>query len=133
MCRRGAIASFQCRSFRFALEILAFHRKLLTNPNVPRHVAYQLCRAGIAIGANLEEAKAAYSRRDLAARYTIGLREARECLYWLRLLTADQPETGRDTEPLIEAADQLVAVLTATVRKLRDAPDACRASPTSRT
>jgi len=71
--------SLQDRSFRFAVAIIRFYRRLTSSTDVPRHVAYQMLRAGTSTGANVEEAKSAYSRRDLAARYTIGLREAREC------------------------------------------------------
>ena len=70
--------SYAHRTFRFSLAILGFYRKLLANPNVPRHVATQLCRAGTSIGANIEEAKSAYSRREMAVKYSIALRKGRE-------------------------------------------------------
>ena len=111
--------SYQRRTFRFALAILGFHRTLAVNPQVPRHVAVQLCRAGTSIGANIEEAKSAYSRREMAMKYAIALRESRECLYWLRLVCADQPVLAGAAEPLIDEVHQLVAILTTTVRKLR--------------
>jgi four helix bundle protein len=114
------LESFQHRGFRFALETLKVYRKLLANPDVPRHLVNQMCRAGTAIGANLEEAKSAYSRRDLAAKYSIALREGRECRYWLRLVAADQPSLDVVTSPLVEECDQLIAMLTSAVRKLRE-------------
>jgi four helix bundle protein len=86
---------------------------------VPRHVAIQLCRGGTAIGANLEEARSAYSRRDLAAKYTIALRECRECHYWLRLLKADQPSLASAVDPLLDETEQFIAMLTSAVIKLR--------------
>jgi four helix bundle protein len=113
------VESYQHRTFRFALAILGFYRKLTANPGVPRHVASQLCRAGTSIGANIEEAKSAYSRREMAVKYSIALREGRECLYWLRLIGADQPVLAPATKPLIDEVDQLIAILTTTVRKLR--------------
>src|SRR5262249_38077667 len=99
---------FQDRSFRLALELLKLYRALLRTTDVPHHFANQVLRAGSATGTNLEEARSAYSRRDLAAKFTIGLREARECRYWLRLIRADQPKLA----PQID-------VLTTSVRKLR--------------
>jgi four helix bundle protein len=111
--------SFQDRSFRLALELLKFYRVLLRTTDVPHHFANQVLRAGTAAGANVEEARSAYSRRDLAAKYVIGLREARECRYWLRLIRADQPQLGTQVDELLEGYAQLVAVLTTTVRKLR--------------
>ena len=111
--------SFQSRSFRFALEILKLFRTLERSTNTPRHFALQVLRAGTAIGANVEEAKSASSRRDMAGRYAVGLREARECHYWLRLIKADQPQLARVIDDQLDEAQQLIAVLTPTVRKLR--------------
>ena len=111
--------SFQSRSIRFALEILKLFRTLERSTNVPRHFAVQLLRAGTAIGANVEEAKSASSRRDMAGRYAVGLREARESHYWLRLIKADQPQLALSIDERLDEASQLIAVLTPTVRNLR--------------
>lgn len=51
-------------------------------------LASQLLRASAAIGANLEEAKAASSRREFVRMCDIALRETRETVYWLRLCIA---------------------------------------------
>jgi|KBSMisStandDraft_5_1062788.scaffolds.fasta_scaffold228961_2 four helix bundle protein len=111
--------SFQSRSFRFALEILKLYRTLERATDVPRHFTLQVLRAGTATGANVEEAKSASSRRDMAAKYAIGLREARECHYWLRLIKADQPHFAHSIDDRLDECSQLIAVLTPTVRKLR--------------
>lgn len=111
--------SFQDRSFRLSLDLLKLYRQLRAVADLPRHFADQMLRAGTAIGANLAEAKSAYSRRDLAARYTISLRESRECHFWLRLIAADQPTLADRLSGPIEECDQFVAMLTASVRKLR--------------
>jgi four helix bundle protein len=107
------------RSFRFALDILRFYRILASTTDVPRHLSTQMVRSGTAIGANLEEGKSAYSRRDLAAKYAIGLREGRECHYWLRLIRVDQPQLSKHIDSLLDECNQLIAVLTTIVRKLR--------------
>jgi four helix bundle protein len=46
-------------------------------------IAKQLLRATSSIGSNLEEGAAPSSRRDMAAKYPIALREARESKFWL--------------------------------------------------
>jgi four helix bundle protein len=111
--------SFQDRSFRFSIEILRFYRSLSLSALVPRPLCEQLLRAGTAIGANLEEAKSAHSKRDLAAKYVVGLREARECRYWLRLISTDQPQLSLQVAALLNECSQLIAILTTTVKKLR--------------
>jgi four helix bundle protein len=100
--------------------LLRFHREISRpSADVPRALAHQMLRAGTAVGANIEEARSAASRRDLAAKYTISLREARGCHYWLRLIAADRPALAPTTEGLLDECNQLIAVLTTTVKKLR--------------
>jgi len=111
--------SFQSRSFKFALEILKTHRQLKQYGNIPTHLLNQMLRAGTSVGANLAESKSAYSRRDLTCKQSIALREARECRYWLRLIAADQPATAKYTPALILECSEFVAMLTASVKKLR--------------
>lgn len=81
-------------------------------------VADQLARSGTAVGALLEEGAVAQSRRDMAHKHALALREVRESAYWLRLLR----ESGfvTDAMPALEReAAELGAMLTASVRKLR--------------
>jgi four helix bundle protein len=112
----------QTRSFDFSVRMLSFHKQLTTTSVFPRALADQMLKAGTAIGANLAEALSAYSRRDLAAKQGIALKEARECHYWLRLLTTTRPDLTPETEPLIDECGQLIAMLTASVKKLRSTP-----------
>lgn len=86
------------------------------------HIAFQLFRAASGIGSNLEEGEVWKSRRDKAARHAISLRESRGSRCWLRLVVADgtMVEVAR---PLLDEAEQFVAMLTASVRKLRNKSD----------
>src|SRR5688500_16304229 len=106
------------RSLRFSADILALHRRLLPEKDRFGGALNQLVRAGTSIGANVEEAQVANSRRDMAAKYAIALREAREARYWLKLLSTD-PLIGDSLTEHIKEADEWVAMLTTTVHKLR--------------
>ena len=99
------------RAFRFACDIVALNDDL----RGARDLTRQLLRAGTSIGANLEEADAAQSKPDFISKCTIALKEARESHYWLRLLRA----SGKmpDGDRLLSDANELVAILTAIVRK----------------
>jgi len=57
-------------------------------PGTNRSLSRQLLRAGTSIGANVEEAQAAQSKPDFIHKYAIALKEARETVYWLRLIAA---------------------------------------------
>lgn len=79
----------------------------------------QLLRSGTSIGANLEEAKSAHTRREFACKLGIALREARETLYWLRLMQASEVASGPEVNALMDEANELVAILTVSVRRAR--------------
>jgi four helix bundle protein len=51
-------------------------------------IGRQYLRSATSIGANVEEAQAAESRPDFIHKMGIAQKEARESLYWLRLLRA---------------------------------------------
>jgi len=74
------------RAFVQAAAVLSLAGKLGHLGPQYRHIADQLFRSASAIGANLEEAEAATSRREMAHKQSIALREAREAEYWLRIL-----------------------------------------------
>ena len=106
------------RALRFSVEILALNRRLLPKSERFGGALNQLVRSATSIGANVEEAVVANSRREMAAKYAIALREAREALYWLKLLSHD-PLVGDSVAPLISEANEWVAMLTTTVKRLR--------------
>ena len=74
--------------------------------------------AATSAAANLEEAKAAYSRRDFAAKNSISLKEMRESRYWLRLISRCELAPTADVQPLLDEANELTAMLTAGMKRL---------------
>jgi four helix bundle protein len=107
------------RTFDFACGIVRLCRQLSANPGISRQIAGQLLRAGTSIGANAEEAKAAYTRREFACKYALVLREARETHCWLRLIAVSRLARGDALETLPAEANELVAILTVAARKAR--------------
>ena len=69
-------------------KIVRLCRSLDSKPRSLRILAQQLLRSGTSVGANVQEAQAGQSRADFISKYSIALKEARETLYWLRLLDA---------------------------------------------
>ena len=102
------------RSFLFACAVARLALSLAPRPGI-RSIVEQLLRAGTGVGANLEEAKAGSSRREFARYVEIALREARECLYWLRICAALNLGEASRVRELQGEADQLVRILTAIV------------------
>ena len=107
------------RALALSQDILVLNRRLLARKERFGGALNQCVRAATSIGANVEEAQVANSRRDMAAKYAIALREAREARYWLRVLRSD-PEVGPAVDPLIAETTEWVAMLTTTVKRLRE-------------
>ena len=69
------------RTFKFALLIIEVYKFLLNKKEYV--MSKQLLKAGTSIGANVEEAQAAQSKKDFVAKMAISSKETK---YWLRLL-----------------------------------------------
>jgi four helix bundle protein len=105
------------RAFEFACRVVRLHRVLSRRRGTHMVAINQLLRAGTGIGSNLEEAKAGQTRRDFIAKARISLKEARESHYWLRIIVACDLVPRRRIEPLLNEANELVAILTTIVVK----------------
>jgi four helix bundle protein len=106
------------RTFQFSCDIVRFCRTLSKDPSC-RQIAWQLQDAGTSVGANSEESKSAYSRREFAVKNCICLKESRESAFWLRLIIACDLTTDPEAWRLIKEAGELIGIFTATVRSAR--------------
>jgi four helix bundle protein len=76
--------------------------------------------SGPAGGSNYEEARGAESPADFVHKTRIALKEVRETRYWLRLAArAELLDRTHHLATLIDEADQLVAILTASANTAR--------------
>ena len=104
------------RSFAFAVRVVRLCRFVEAQDRVSRTLANQLLRAGTSIGANIEEAQAGQSKADFTAKMAIARKEARETLYWLRLLKAAEIVESEKLNEITKEADELVRILTSIVK-----------------
>jgi four helix bundle protein len=107
------------RTFAFAQAVvlcLSLERRV----GVSRTLCSQLLRSATSVGANVEEGQGSHSRADFAAKYGIACKEAREAKYWLRLLVGTGIVETQQIAPLLDEANQLVAILTTIVRKVKE-------------
>jgi four helix bundle protein len=72
------------KSFDFSLSIIKLFIELKKENEFI--ISKQILRSGTSIGANVEEAIAAQSKKDFIHKMSIASKEARETKYWLRLL-----------------------------------------------
>ena len=101
------------RTFDFALKIIELYKLMAEQREYV--LSKQILRSGTSIGANVEEATAAYSKKDFAAKMSIASKEARETRYWLRLIDKSQIANVYVKEYLDEV-EHIVNILTAIVK-----------------
>ena len=106
------------KSFAFALEVIELNRALVNEREYV--ISKQLMRSGTAVGAIVEEAIGAESRKDFLHKMSIAHKEAREVLYWLRLLDASPYLQGVDLVGPINRANELVSLLNAITRTVKN-------------
>jgi four helix bundle protein len=108
------------RTMNFAIRIIKLVGKFPKDP-AGMVLSNQLVRAGTSIGANMEEADGASTRKDFFYKVTIARKEARESRYWLNLALKSEmikhPGNIKETEELIAENTELVKILSSIISK----------------
>jgi four helix bundle protein len=100
------------RSFSYALRAIRLYQRLQKQPDgAGRVLGKQFLRAATSIGANVEEAQAAESRMDFIHKLGIAEKEARESLYWIRLLAESGIFSQNLLQPLMKETEEIIAVI----------------------
>ncbi len=81
--------------------------------------ARQLAKCGTGIGANVEEAQDAHTKKEFIRKMNIARGESREALYWLRLSRDTNMLAAARMENVIQEADEILRILVAIVRNAR--------------
>lgn len=104
------------RAYQYALRAIKVYRYLQKRRDGAGWIlGKQYLRAATSIGANIEEAQASESRADFIHKMGIAQKEARESLYWLRLIVDSHAVSSSLLNALTQETDELVAVITAIV------------------
>jgi len=87
----------------------------------------QVLRSGTSIGANVEEALQARSKKDFVAKLSISLQEAHETRYWLRLMCDSvlplTEEIRLHIRTLLKDIEEIIAILTSIIRSSKSSLD----------
>ena len=110
----------QERTFEFAIRIVKLCQYLDEKPGVKRTLSNQLLRSGTSVGANIEEAQAGQSRADFLSKMSIASKEARETLYWLKLIEKTELISDDRLQNLKQEADEIVRILTSIVKATKN-------------
>jgi four helix bundle protein len=101
------------KTFDFALQIITLTTILKKEKEYI--ISKQLMRCGTSIGANVEEAIAAQSRKDFISKLSIASKEARETKYWLRLLDKSAL-TEVEVEQHLIAIEHIINIITKIIK-----------------
>lgn len=107
------------RTFQFAKEVRLFIKTLeRTIANIED--AKQVVRSSGSIGANYIEGNESFSNKDFVFRVKISRKEAKESIYWLRLIKETNTfSNDKIAEKLIQEATELKKIFSAIIEKTK--------------
>ena len=108
----------QERIEKHAVSCINFANKLpFSASNKP--ICSQLIRAVTSIGANYQEACEAESAKDFIHKLKISKKEAKETLYWLRIIENTNSNLAAAIAPLSTETDEFVKIFSSIVSKFK--------------
>jgi four helix bundle protein len=107
------------KSYAFALRIVVLYR-FLSEEMREFVLSKQVLRSGTSIGANVEEALGGQSEKDFHAKLSIAYKEARETLYWLRLLHDSGYIDDNNFDSLSSDCNELLKLLGSITKSMKD-------------
>jgi len=101
------------KSYAFALLIISIYKELkIQNEFI---LSKQILRSGTSIGANVNEAISAESKKDFVHKLGISLKEARETKYWLNLLKDSDYINQETFNKLNKNCEELIKILSSII------------------
>lgn len=108
----------QQKSYAFALRIVKAYRHL-TEVKKEFVLSKQVLRSGTSVGANVEEAIGGQTKKDFYAKLNIAYKEARETLYWLRLLQDSDYLSKKEAASLMTDCDELLKIIGSIIKTMK--------------
>jgi four helix bundle protein len=100
----------QQKSFAFSIRIINLY-KHLTSERKEYVLSKQVLHSGTSIGANIEESIGGQSDKDFLSKLSISYKEARETIYWLKLLQATDYLNEQESMSLLQDAEGICKIL----------------------
>jgi four helix bundle protein len=104
------------RAFDFGCHVIDEFRRERPADDAEGFIWKELLKAGTSVGANTSESAGAQSDIDCIAKFQIALKEGKESLFWLRLLTHARPDRRCRTEALRRECGEIVSILVTSLR-----------------
>ncbi|MBK7709806.1 MAG: four helix bundle protein [Bacteroidales bacterium] len=107
------------KSYAFALNVIKLYQKL-SSEKKEFVLSKQILRSGTSIGANIEEANQAESKRDFIHKLGIAQKEANETHYWIRLLTDSNYIVQSVSIILKDDCEELIKLITSSIKTAKN-------------
>jgi four helix bundle protein len=117
----------RARTKQFTLRVMKVVSALPDNTQ-GRIISHQLMKSGSSVGANYRAVCRARTRRDFINKLGVVIEEADESAFWLEVTGEGNVLDPRQLAPLLQEANEIVAILTAALKTARknnrsDRPD----------
>lgn len=106
------------RTFRFARSVIDFI-DTLPKTIINTEIVKQVTRSSGSVGANYIEANEALSKKGYAFRVKICRKEAKETLYWLKLLNLKGESMSLKRQTLIDEGTELMKIFGSIIEKVK--------------
>ena len=103
------------RTFNFAVKISKYQASLKEKKYY--EIASQLFRSWTSIWANVSEAQSSVSKNDFINKMNISLKEARETIFWLKLLEQWFDESNKELQNECEEIIKILVVIIKNTKK----------------
>lgn len=103
------------RAFNFAVRVLKM-TVILPKSQINAVLINQIIRSATSIGANIEEGRGAHTKTDFTYSMNVAKKEARETIYWLRLIAEMSPRIASRLQLLLQENEEIIKILTAIVK-----------------
>jgi four helix bundle protein len=111
------------RLLKFGIRIVRLCKILAKNPD-NRVIADQLIRSGTSVGANMQEADAASSRKDFINKVNIAKKEIQEANYWLKMVDGSElinnENNKRELTQLLNESEELKRIIGAILFRTKE-------------
>ena len=115
MKRKMTPQELEDRLIDFAVAIVDVV-EAMPNNRAGNHIAGQLVRSGTSPAPNYGEARSAESRRDFIHKMKISLKELRESMIWLKIVSRKRMVAGEGVAAAIMECDELISIFVSSTR-----------------
>ena len=114
--------TIQERTENFAIRVIKAYTEIQNNNHYNDAavvISKQFLRSGTSVGANVSEGIYAQSNKDFISKYSIAIKEASECRYWMKIMIKSEIISEKKMALLLEEVNNIIRIITTIINKLK--------------